>query len=136
VSTMIRSSGQSENLKCNGHKLRILIADDQPKVRYALQVLLAHQPGIEVIGEAVDADDLLRKTEKNGTDMILLDWELPGFTDVQLIKQLRLAIPDIAVIALSGRAEAGDAARSAGVNEFVSKVEPPEHLLTAIAKYA
>ena len=133
---MIRNKRQADKNQNNGHKLRILIADDQPKVRYALQVLLAHQPGIEVIGEAVDVDDLLRKAKTNNTDMILLDWELPGFTDVQFIKQLRLAIPEIAVIALSGRAEAGDAARSAGVNEFVSKVEPPEYLLAAIAKYA
>ena len=133
---MNRSIEQSEKFGNNGHKVRILIADDQPKVRYALQVLLANQPGIEVIGEAVDADELLCKAEKNNTDMVLLDWELPGFTDVQLLEQLRLAIPEIAVIALSGRAEAGDAARSAGVNEFVSKVEPPEYLLSAIAKYA
>ncbi len=123
------------NLKSNGHTLRILIADDQPKVRYALRVLLASQPGMEVIGEAVDADDLLRKTQGNNTDVILLDWELPGIADRQLMKQLRMTAPDMTVIALSGRAEAGDAARSAGVNEFVSKVEPPEHLLSAIAKY-
>ena len=66
---------------------------------------------MEVIGEAVDADDLLRKTQGNNTDVILLDWELPGIADRQLMKQLRMTAPDMTVIALSGRAEAGDAAR-------------------------
>ncbi len=116
--------------------MRILIADDQPKVRFALHVLLARQPGIDVIGEAADAEDLLFKARETRPDLVLLDWELPGMVKEALIKALHALSPRPAVIALSGHSEAGEAALAAGVNGFVSKVEPPEHLLSAIASCA
>ena len=39
--------------------MRILIADDQVRVRQALRVLLTQQPGVRVIGEAADGEELL-----------------------------------------------------------------------------
>jgi DNA-binding NarL/FixJ family response regulator len=58
--------------------MRILLADDQPKVRFALRVLLERQPGLKVVGEAADADDLLAQMETACPDLVLLAWELPG----------------------------------------------------------
>ena len=43
--------------------MRILLADGQPRVRFAMRVLLERQPGVEVVGEAVDAEDLLAQAE-------------------------------------------------------------------------
>jgi DNA-binding NarL/FixJ family response regulator len=94
--------------------MRILIADDQPKVRFALRVLLERQPGLKVIGEAVDATDLLTQTETNP------------------LLALRQARPGLLVVVLSCRPEARRQALADGADAFVSKADPPEKLLVAI----
>ena len=112
--------------------MRILIADAQPRVRFALRVLLERQPELEVLDEAVDAEHLLAQIETVCPDAVLLGWELPGMDMPRLLSSLREACPDTAVIALSGRLEAPRAAMSVGVDAFVSKSSPPEQLLAAI----
>ena len=116
--------------------MRVLIADPQPKVRFALRVLLQRQPDIDVVGEAVDARSLLAYTRSHCPDLILLGWELPGETMECLLPALRIACPETVVIALSGRLEAQRSAITAGVDVFVSKSAPPEQLLAAIASCA
>jgi DNA-binding NarL/FixJ family response regulator len=58
--------------------MQILLADNQPKVRFGLRVLLERQPGLQVVGEAADAEDLLAQVEADCPDLVLLDWELSG----------------------------------------------------------
>jgi DNA-binding NarL/FixJ family response regulator len=116
--------------------MRVLIADPQPKVRFALRVLLQRQPDIEVVGEAIDACSLLAHARSDCPDLILLGWELPGETMECLLPALRNACPQAVVIALSGRLEAQRSAITAGVDVFVSKSAPPEQLLAAIASSA
>jgi DNA-binding NarL/FixJ family response regulator len=113
--------------------MRVLIADDQPDVRYAYHVLLRGRPGIEIVGEAKDAEEMLVKTLGTYPDVVLLDWELPGFNENSHLYHLRRALPGLFVIALSGRSEASSKALKAGADAFVSKVEPPENLLAAIS---
>jgi DNA-binding NarL/FixJ family response regulator len=111
-----------------------LLADDQPKVRFALRVLLERRSGFEVVGEAVDADDVLAKVRTTGPDLILLEWELPGPVGADLLSALRGICPGLFIVALSGRPEARRAALAAGADAFVSKAEPPERLLATIAR--
>lgn len=112
--------------------MRVLIADDQPNVRFAYRVLLGTKSGIEIVGEAGDAEELVVKTVDTYPDVVLLDWELPGLTRNSL-NQLRRVSQSMVVIALSGRSEVGRVALAAGVDAFVSKVEPPERLLAVIS---
>ena len=114
--------------------MRILIADTQPKVRFALQVLLQRQPDLNVVGEAIDAESLLAKVETVCPDVVLLGWELPGMDMDCLIPSLRESCPGVILIALSGRLEAHRAADRLGVDAFVSKSSPPDHLLAAITR--
>ena len=111
--------------------MQVLLADDQSKVRSALRLLLDHEPDIDVLGEAVDATGLLDWGKAACPDLVLLDWELPGF-NADLLGTLQDCCPSLTVIALSGQPEAHQAAISAGVDAFVSKGDPPEQLLTAI----
>ena len=114
-----------------GH-IRVLLADDQPKVRSALRLLLEQQPGVSILGEAVDVTGLLDWVKATCPDLVLLDWELPGLESDSLLPALREFCPCLAVIALSGRPEARRAALDAGVDAFVSKGDPPERLLAAV----
>ena len=112
--------------------MRILLAHDQPNVRFALRVLLEREPGLAIVGEATDGDDLLSRVETTLPDVVLLGWELPGLTTTDYLSLLRRIRPDLLVIALSVRSEARTAALSAGADAFVSKGDPPERLLAAL----
>jgi DNA-binding NarL/FixJ family response regulator len=116
--------------------MRILLADHQPKVRFGLRVLLKRQPGLEVIGEAANAEDLLAQIETDCPDLVLLGWSLPGLAKLDLPSALHRVCPEMCVIILSGRAEARPAALAAGADVFVYKCDPPERLLAAIADCA
>jgi DNA-binding NarL/FixJ family response regulator len=113
--------------------MRILLADGESNVRYGLRVLLEERSIFEVVGEAADAEDLLAQVKAACPDLVLLSWELPGLTGADLLPALRGACDDLYVIVLSGRPEARQAILDAGANAFVSKVEPPDRLLAAIA---
>lgn len=114
--------------------MRILIADDQTNVRSALRLLLEQASNIEVVGEVADATSLLLLLETRRPDLLLLDWELPGLPADHLLRLLRFEQPHLQVLALSSRPEAQQEADSAGVDGFVSKGDPPEAVLTALAR--
>ncbi len=114
--------------------MRILIADDQDRVRYALRVLLAQQPGLQVVGEATNGHKLLALTDTVAADLILVDWELPGLSQAGGLAALRNSSHAIQIIVLSGRPGVSRTARSAGADAFVSKGDPPERLLAVIRR--
>lgn len=113
--------------------MHIVLADDQPRVRFALRALLELEPGVRVVGEAADVEELLAQTEATCPDLVLLDWELPGLASDGSLSALRERCPDVSVIALSGRPGARRSALTAGTDAFVSKTDPPHRLLAAIA---
>lgn len=115
--------------------MRILLADGQEKVRFALRVLLEHQAGLEVVGEATHESELLAMSAETLPDLVLLAWDLPGLETERSIDSVRACCPGAAVIALSGQPEAQAEAMAAGVEGFVSKGDPPEQLLAAIATH-
>jgi DNA-binding NarL/FixJ family response regulator len=114
--------------------MRILVADDQAKVRSAIRLLLEHDEDIKVLGEAVDATGLLDWLSVVCPDLVLLDWELPGRDMRELLDAVRGNCSRVKVVALSGRPEARREAIAAGADGFVSKGDPPERLLDALRR--
>jgi DNA-binding NarL/FixJ family response regulator len=112
--------------------MRVLLADDESKVRSAIRLVLEQEPGLVMVGEAIDGAGLLAEAARSKPELVLLDWELPGPSAIQLVRSLKLSAPEIKVIALSGRPEAGTHAAQAGVAGFVCKGDPPERLLAAV----
>ncbi len=112
--------------------MRILIADDEPKVRFALRVSLEQHPGFKTIGEAIDAEDLLAQTNVICPDLILLDWDLPGLPAAELLIALRRICPRLRVLVLSEKPEVHQAASRAGASAFVCKGESPDRLRSAL----
>ena len=115
--------------------MRIILADDQPKVRFALRVLLVSMYDIFVVGEVTDAEELVGQIDSANPDMVILDWQLPGLREIGSISALRKDRPDLYVIVLSGRPELGQAALEAGADNFVSKIDPPDRLLATVSRY-
>lgn len=114
----------------------ILLADDEVRVRSALQMLLKEEPGMKVVAEVAEAEALLTQIRATRPDLVLLDWGLPGLGAVGSLPVLRLICPNLTVIVISGRPEAGREALAAGADAFVSKVDPPEYLLAVLHTFA
>jgi DNA-binding NarL/FixJ family response regulator len=112
--------------------MRILIADNQPKVRFALRVTLERHPGLKTVSEAFDSEDLLSQAQAVHPDLILVDWKLQGRPGPDVLSALHDLSPDLRVIVLSADPEVRVIALNAGASAFVSKTAPPEPLLSAI----
>lgn len=112
--------------------MRLLLADDQIKVRSALRLLLEQEPDLQVVGEAADATELLLAVPEKEPDVVLLDWELPGLPAAQLVRLLLYERPFLKIIAMSSRPEVERLALNAGVPAFLSKSESPEFVLLII----
>jgi two-component system response regulator DesR len=110
--------------------MRIVVADDNNEVRSALRLLLLEsgEPACVSVVEAADAPTLVRRLSEDPSDVVLLDWELPGLRPAELLAEMRRLAPDCRVIAMSGRPEAHGHSLSLGVDGFVSKNEPPDGL--------
>jgi DNA-binding NarL/FixJ family response regulator len=115
--------------------MHVLIADEMPAVQAALRVLLEQQPGVKVVGEAADAEELLAQAESTRPDVVLLGWDLQARATADLLSALHRLCPASYVIALGSRPDARRAALYAGADAFVSKADPPERLLAAINEY-
>jgi DNA-binding NarL/FixJ family response regulator len=116
--------------------MRIILADDQPKVRLGLMLLLEQEEWASVVGEAVEAESLLALAEVTQPDLVLLDWSLQTSAAVDLLPALRMHCPSVTVIVLSGQPGIEEYALEAGADAFVSKADPPEQLLAAICASA
>jgi len=112
--------------------MRVIIADDQANVRFALKTLLRGQSGIDVVAEATDVTTLMSAIQEIHPDLVLLDWSLPGVPAAEQISRMRGLCPELAVIVISGHLEARGDAREAGADRFISKADPPADLLAAI----
>lgn len=112
--------------------MRIVLADDQARVRSALSLLIDQENGFLVVGEAEDAQSMLVCAQRLHPDLVLMDWELPGLDEAHKLNPLCAAAPGVKVIALSGQPDKRGAALKDGAIAFVAKTDPPDVLLAAL----
>jgi DNA-binding response OmpR family regulator len=115
--------------------MRILVAENDARARWALQMLLGQEPGL-AIAECADLGSLVAQVEAFKPDLVLLDWELPGRPAAALLFALNGPAVNPGVIVLSRRPESEEAALAAGAEAFVSKADPPAALLSALRRLA
>ena len=76
--------------------IRILVVDDHTLFRRGLTALLARDDHLQVVGDAADAGEALRRAQELQPDLILLDNHLPGVNGVDALPGLREAVPGVA----------------------------------------
>jgi DNA-binding NarL/FixJ family response regulator len=116
--------------------MRVLLADHNSQVRWALRTAIREEPGLIVVGEATEAEALLSQAQALRPDLILLEWELPGQPMEEVLSTLRAFSNGCQVIILSRQPECETAALAAGADAFISKAAAPEELLTALRALA
>jgi DNA-binding NarL/FixJ family response regulator len=81
--------------------LRILIADDNERVRRGVIALLSAEPDWEICGEAVDGAEALLKAPELRPDVILLDVSMPGISGLEVARLLRQDLPKTWILVMS-----------------------------------
>jgi DNA-binding NarL/FixJ family response regulator len=114
--------------------IRVLIVDDIVEVRRDLRTLLTLTEGIEIVGEAANGLEAIRKVDTLHPDVVLLDLEMPVLDGYQAASQIKARHPSCRVIALTvhGYQEAQQKALQIGVDFFIVKGTPMEILIEAI----
>ena len=104
--------------------MRVLIADARASTRGALRALLEHDTHCRQVIEATDAQSVLAAL-RDGPDMLLLDWGLPGLAAEALVARARTVCPNLVIVALGHHAPTWQAALAAGADCFIDTVHPP-----------
>jgi DNA-binding NarL/FixJ family response regulator len=81
--------------------IRLLIVDDQALFREGLRTLLSVQPGVEVVGEAGNGEEALRRAAALQPDVILMDLQMPGMDGAAATRLLKKSQPSSKVIVLT-----------------------------------
>ena len=81
--------------------IKVLLADDHKILREGLISLLKKQNDIELIGEAENGREAVRKTLELKPDVVIMDIGMPELNGIEATKQINAAMPDVKVIALS-----------------------------------
>ncbi len=116
--------------------IRLFIVDDHDLVRAGLVQYLGLSPDIEVVGEAANGDELLKKLPGSLAEMLLLDLVMPGLCGTELINKIRRAYPGVRILVLSMHDEPQVVMRAlrAGASGYICKDCKPPILLEAIRK--
>jgi two-component system, NarL family, response regulator LiaR len=118
--------------------IRVLIADDHAIVRIGLRALIATEPGMEVVGEAVDGLDAVRKARSLRPDVIVLDLVMPHKDGIEATMEITREDPSARILVLTSFAEDDKLvpALKAGAVGYLLKDSAPRDLLQAIRDVA
>ena len=115
-------------------KIRVLLVDDQELVRMGFRMLLEAADEFEVVGEAVDGADAVRRARELAPDVILMDVRMPTLDGIAATSQILAESPSSRILVLTTfdiDKYAFDALR-AGASGFLLKDVRPADLVNAI----
>jgi two-component system, NarL family, invasion response regulator UvrY len=114
--------------------IKVLVVDDHAIIRKGLKQILDDTDDMRVTGEADCGMQAINMAKAEAYDMVLLDISLPDKHGVEVLKQLKMNHPQMAVLMLSMHAEDQYAVRSmkAGASGYLNKQSVPSQLVEAI----
>ena len=115
-------------------KRKVLIVDDHPIVRKGLMQLIAHEPDIEVCGEAEDVAEALEQVSSLRPDLAVIDISLKDSHGIELIGQVKASYPEVKMLVWSMFDEKVFAERAlrAGAMGYINKQKSIEKVVDAI----
>jgi DNA-binding NarL/FixJ family response regulator len=115
-------------------KTKIYIIDDHPIMVQGLKELINNQKDLKVIGSSDDWHVALEQVKKIQPDLIMLDVTLKDANGIEVLKNLKIHVPNIKILMLSMHDENLYAMRSlkAGAQGYIMKQEAVEKVLGAI----
>ncbi len=114
--------------------ISVLVLDDHEVVRRGICDILDRAEGIEVVAEAGDVAQAIRRADAVKPQVILSDLRLPDGTGLDVIAHVLKSLPDTRVVVLTSYDDddARAAARAAGAHGFVAKTARSADVLQAV----
>lgn len=118
--------------------IRILLIDDHTLFRSGIRALLQRQPDFEIVDEAADGVEGIKRAKQHRPDVILLDLNMPGLSGLEALHLLVEDLPDSAVVVLtvSEEAEELSTALRSGARGYLLKNIETEALTSGIRRAA
>jgi len=115
-------------------ELRILIADDHGLVRRGARGVLHSRNGWRVVGEAANGREAVEKTIKFKPDVAIMDISMPELDGIEVVRQVREAVPDTKIIVLTMHEsdQMVQRALDAGAHGYVLKSDLTDCLAKAV----
>jgi two-component system NarL family response regulator len=125
-----------DNVDANGddRRARVVIIDDHPSIRIALEYILSAEPDICVLGSTDGAAFDMSWYATRKPDITLMDLHMPGQGGFVLIEKIRKDFPNANIIVITAFDRVEDIYRSirAGVKGYVVKDAPVQHIVDAV----
>ena len=118
--------------------IALLLAGPHEPLRQSLRSLLAGHGEVQVVAEAVDAPGIMAAAAQTRPQLLLLDMEMPGGSGLEVLRQVRAALPEVKILALAIHSDRRFVreTRKAGADGYLLKYQAHEELLAAIRQVA
>ena len=118
--------------------IRVILVDDEARVRKGVRLLLELEPDIEVVGEAADGRTAIEVAHTARPHVAVLDIEMPGQDGIAVAAAMRRSLPGTAVVILSLHDDDRTRARAleSGAAAFVCKTASDGVLVESIRRAA
>jgi two-component system response regulator MprA len=129
---MTTGPAAADGISGSDEPVRILVVDDDDKIRTALRRGLAYE-GYRV-REAGSGEEALEKARAHLPHVVVLDIMLPGIDGLEVVRRLRSAGDDVAILMLTARDEVGDRVLGleTGADDYLVKPFSFEELLARV----
>jgi len=119
-------------------RIKVLVVDDHALFRRGVTAELASQEGLEVVGEASDGLEAVRKAEEIVPDVIVMDLNMPRCSGLEATQALQTKMPRVNILVLTISENESDlfAAVKFGARGYILKSSEPEELVQAIFRVA
>src|SRR5260221_11120032 len=120
-------------------KISVLIADHHPVVRLGLAAIFNSQNDIEIVAEAVDAEEECKLYDKHSPEVLMLDLRMPKKDGLQIVTELmsrRGSKPRIVVMTSFDSEQNIRQTLSAGAKGFLLKCSHPQQIREAVRRVA
>ncbi|HYV94118.1 MAG TPA: response regulator transcription factor [Chitinophagales bacterium] len=115
-------------------EIRVVIFDDNPRVRDAIQMLVAGTEGFLFVAAFENCNDLVSCVEASTPDVALMDIDMPGVSGIEAVKIIRSNFPSVQVLmqTVFDDDEKIFNAVCAGAGGYILKNTPPAKILESI----
>ena len=122
----------------DGEAIRVLVADDHALYRRGLEMVLGQEDGIEIVGEASDGAEAIRRAEELLPDVVLMDIRMPRRSGIEACTAIKDVVPSTKIVILTISDEESDLyeAVRAGANGYLLKDVPGEEIAAGIRAVA
>lgn len=120
-------------------QLRVLLAEDHAVVREGTRQILEQDPGITVVGEAENGEEVVALASRLAPDVVLLDLSLPVLNGVEATRRIRASgatLPRVLILSAYDDEDYVVAAVEAGANGYLLKTAHADDVLAAIRAVA